>query len=135
MGKNILWVVVLGVAAGVALPLVVLHSDDIEALFVKPQPPAPPDVSVQSWVVRESPIPMPTPAMHSAELVDAPADVPERPHRNWQRTNSRRLSHVRHSRRSVPRLDGTVRHSLEAQDAAAWRDADQMLRVERSRGM
>ena len=134
MGKNIFWVVVLGVAAGVALPLVVLHSDDIESLFIKPQPPAPPDVSVQSWVVRQEPIPMPTPALHSGDLVDAPVDVPVRPHRFWGGP-ARRHARIRHSRRVVPRLDVSVRRGIEAQDVAAWREADRMLRVERSGGM
>ena len=142
MGKNILWVIASGVAAGVALPLVVLHSDDLVARFSPPAPPPVPEVAVRSWEMRSEKIVQPQAVSKPvAALTDAPV---ERDWHYWNGGSSSRgyrhhsSSHSRHgrpARRSAPRLSPDQMKTSRDTDLAAWQDADRMLRIERqSRG-
>ena len=133
MGKNILWVVVLGVAAGVALPLAVLHLDDIEGVFAKPAPPAAPDVIVKSWAIKDQQMVSSKRASPPAETIEAPVQHSRSYWRHyWDGRSYRSRSRARRTYRPVRRrLDPVKRRAIESQDIAAWREADQMLRVER----
>ena len=118
--KSIYIVVPVGLAAGVVLPYLVLHSDDISKKFSKRVESREPEVSVKAREVKIQELPRPKPrALVLAD--DATAPKPSfgyRPRR-------------KHGVRRVQRLTDRSMQLVRDEDREAFRSAERLLQVER----
>lgn len=126
MGKFLLWVVPVGLAAGILLPYAVLNSDEIAARFHKGPVSLAPEIQIDRQEVRDQALVMPKRVARPASMA-----VEIKPEGRWYRKNGRTYYRTKRGSRRRRSLDAHTRKRLQQADQDAWKAADRYLQAER----
>lgn len=127
MGKLLLLVVPVGLAAGILLPYAVVNSDKIASAIHRGSAPLAPEVEIDRREVRDQPLVMPKRLARPASLPD-----PMKPSGRWYRKNGRVYLRSKRASRHRHSIDARTRKRLQQADRDAWQEADRMLHAERT---